>query len=85
MGSGAAPAGKPRKLALGRPRDPARAALRPLCEVLAARTGSTADNARGREAGRKRGPGACARQERRVRTAMERRKAQRAFAKARAA
>src|SRR4029079_13101953 len=35
VGSDAAPAASPRKRRLGRPRDPARAALRPLCEELA--------------------------------------------------
>ena len=35
VGSDAAPAALPRKQGLGEPRDPARAALRPLCEVLA--------------------------------------------------
>ena len=42
MERGAAPAGRPRKPALGRLRASCRAALRPLCEVLAGRAGANA-------------------------------------------
>ena len=56
VGSDAAPAASPRKRRLGRPRDPARAALGPLCEELAGlRTGLVAKAAASSQEARTRG------------------------------
>jgi hypothetical protein len=56
-GRDAAPAGEARNLAPGRPRDPARAAPRPLCEELA---GLARVRGQGECGFKKRGPGLMA-------------------------